>query len=132
MKTLNLIEKAFLLKKTSLFSEINLDNLVAIAEKLDSVSLGENQYIFQENQPPLFMYILAHGEIKLSTSHTPLKPGDSFGEVALFKNQKHTSYAQALTECHLLALTKKHLSAIIAECPSVAIKLLEDFAKIIK
>jgi CRP/FNR family cyclic AMP-dependent transcriptional regulator len=132
MKTLNLIEKAFLLKKTSLFSDINLDNLVAIAENLDSMALESQQILFKPGQTPLLMYIVAHGEIEISqpgTTSEIIYPGDIFGDISLFSGKKHTNHAKALSDAHLIVLTKKDVSAVIEECPEVAMKLLESFAK---
>jgi CRP/FNR family cyclic AMP-dependent transcriptional regulator len=132
MKTLNLIEKAFLLKRTSLFSDINLDNLVAIADNLDSMALESQNILFKSGQTPLLMYIIAHGEIELSQPSLPsqiLYPGDIFGELSLFSGRKHTQNAKALSDAHLIVLTKKDVSAVIEECPEVAMKLLESFAK---
>lgn len=132
MKTLNLIEKAFLLKKTSLFSDINLDNLVAIAENLDSMALESQDIVFKPGQTPLLMYIVAHGEIELSqpgNTSEIIYPGDIFGDISLFSGKKHTNHAKALSDAHLIVLTKKDVSAVIEECPEVAMKLLESFAK---
>ncbi len=135
MKTLpTLIEKAFLLKKTSLFEEINLDDLLAIADNLDAIEMRPNTDLFKEGQPAQHMYIITDGSVEIldSTMNTQqvLHQGDFFGDKALFGREgRHTCHARAQTYGHLLAITKKQLTAIIGECPSVAIRLLEAFAK---
>lgn len=133
MKLPNQVEKAFLLKKTFLFSGLSLDHLFAIAHKMDIVTLEENEFIFKNNQSALHIYIIAKGKIELVDENNDtlieLGEGDLFGDEALFNDQIHQYQAKGLTSCQLLTLTKKHLTAIISECPSVAINLLEAFAR---
>ena len=133
MKLLNQIEKAFLLKKTFLFDDLNLEHLFAIASKLDLQILNANEYIFKNDQSPLHLYIIAKGTIQLldpaNNVLTQLGEGDLFGDEALFNDQQHQYMSKTITKCQLLTLSKKHLATIISECPSVAINLLEAFAK---
>lgn len=133
MKLPNQVEKAFLLKKTFLFAGLSLEHLFAIANKMDIVSLDKKEYIFRSNQSALHIYIIAKGKIELVDENNEilieLGEGDLFGDEALFNDQIHQYQARALTPCQLLTLTKKHLTAIISECPSVAINLLEAFAR---
>lgn len=129
----NQIEKAFLLKKTFLFADLNLEHLLAIANKIDVQVLDKNEYIFKNKQSALHIYIVAKGNIQLLNENdqvlTELSEGDLFGDEALFNDQIHQYQAKCITKCHLLTLTKKHLTAIISECPTVAINLLEAFAR---
>lgn len=133
MKLPNQIEKAFLLKKTFLFEDLSLDHLFAIANKIDVLTLNEKEFIFKNNQSALHIYIIAAGQIQLIDKNDEvlieLSVGDLFGDEALFNDQVHQYHAKCTSKCHLLMLTKKHLTAIISECPSVAINLLEAFAR---
>lgn len=129
----NQIEKAFLLKKTFFFADLNLEHLLAIATKIDVQVLDKSEYIFKNKQSALHIYIVAKGNIQLLNENdqvlTELSEGDLFGDEALFNDQIHQYHAKCITKCHLLTLTKKHLTAIISECPTVAINLLEAFAR---
>ncbi|MCH9633720.1 MAG: hypothetical protein S4CHLAM7_04530 [Chlamydiae bacterium] len=129
----NLIEKAFLLKKTVLFADINLDDLLIIADKLDSIETQENQIIFKEDQTAQHMYIITEGKIELKNStdqiSSLLDGGEIFGDEALFSGRKHSYKATAKSNGHLLALTKKHLGVIFSECPSVALHFLKLYAQ---
>ncbi len=133
MKEPNLIEKAFLLKKTSIFSEINLDNLLLIADKVDTIPTSKGQILFKEGQIPQFFYIILEGEIEVSYPQTNyfqiLGPGDLLGDVSLFRSTPYCCRATAQTKATLIALTKKQVNSIFAECPSVASQLLERFAQ---
>lgn len=131
MKEPNLIEKAFLLKKTSIFSEINLDNLLLIADKVDTIPASKGQILFKPGQVPQFFYILLEGEVEVSYQNysETLGPGDLFGDVSLFKKIPYDYQAESKAQSTLIAITKKQISSILAECPSVAIQLLEQFAE---
>lgn len=133
MRLPNQIEKAFLLKKTFLCEDLSLDHLFAIANKMDVFTLDENEFIFKNNQSALHIYIIAAGQIQLMNEEgellIELSAGDLFGDEALFNDQTHQYHAKCSSKCQLLTLTKKHLTAIISECPSVAINLLEAFAR---
>ena len=132
MRLPNQIEKAFLLKKTFLFADLNLEHLFAIANKIEIQVLNRGDYVFKDNQNALHMYIIEKGQIQLidkdSNLLIELGEGDLFGDEALFNDQLHQYQARCSSNCHLLTLTKKHITAIISECPSVAINLLEAFA----
>ena len=133
MKHLNLIEKAFLLKKTFLFADLELESLLSIAGNLESSNVKASQYMFKTNQSAFQLYIIESGTMVLLDSDDEplieLNSGDLFGDEALFKDQVHQYHAQAKVDSRLLSLTKKHLTTIIAECPSVAINLIEAFAR---
>ena len=133
MRLPNQIEKAFLLKKTFLFADLNLEHLFAIAGKIEVQILEKDEYIFKGNQSALHIYIVEKGQIQLIDQEDDvlieLSEGDLFGDEALFNDQLHKYHAKSITKSYLLTLTKKHLTAIISECPSVAINLLEAFAR---
>lgn len=133
MKLPNQIEKAFLLKKTFLFADLNLEHLFAIADKIDIQELDKNEFIFKNNQTALHVFIIAKGSIQLIDADDQilieLGEGDLFGDEALFNDKSHQYKAKCTSDCQLMTLTKKHLTAIISECPSVAINLLEAFAR---
>ena len=133
MRLPNQVEKAFLLKKTFMFADLSLDHLFAIANQIEILTLDKNEFIFKNNQSALHIYIIANGQIELMNENNDvlieLNPGDLFGDEALFNDQAHKYHAKSKSKCQLLTLTKKHLTAIISECPSVAINLLEAFAR---
>ena len=133
MRLPNQIEKAFLLKKTFIFADLNLEQLFAIAAKIEIQEFSPGEYIFKNNQSALHLYVIEKGQVELFDKEgsflIELSEGDLFGDEALFNDQGHQYQAKCKSKCHLLTLTKKHLTAIISECPSVAMNLLEAFAR---
>lgn len=128
---LNLIDKAFLLKKTSLFGGLDLDLLLSIADKMEPISFRPTETIFQCDQEAYRMYLILSGHVAIADKNgaplAELAPGDFFGDEAMFNEKKRTYAAACRTKVELLALSRSHLLTIIHECPSVALALLEAY-----
>lgn len=132
MKRLNLIDKAFLLKRTALFGSLDLDLLLAIADKFNLASCDAGDLIFPSGQDVHRLYVVAKGTVVLrDASHKPLAhlgTAAYFGDEALF-NEKPSAYeAISETDTVLLTMTRAHLSTVISECPAVAVSLLQEYA----
>ena len=132
MKQLSLIEKAFFLKKLHLFNDLNLDLLIAIAEKMHQDFYNKGEVIFNTKQHAYRMYFLITGNVEVFSPKEKklydLFPGDYFGEEALFNEKPRTYLTKCSCDCSFLTLTCINLMNIITECPSVAIALLKDYA----
>jgi signal-transduction protein with cAMP-binding, CBS, and nucleotidyltransferase domain len=133
MRTLSLIEKAFFLKKTKPFADLDLDLLLAVADKLHHDEYDRNERVFAFNQAANRMYLIVEGVVELfdvnmrSIAH--LKTGDYFGDESLFNEQSRSYGAICKTDALLLTLSRSHLLSIISECPPVAIALLQSYAQ---
>lgn len=132
MRNINLIDKAFLLKKTSLFGALDLDLLLTIADKMEYLHFRQNEKVFQHDQEAHRMYLIVSGLISVQDNAgetlAELKSGDFFGDESMFSNNPRTYAASCETPTTLLALSRSHLLSIITECPSVALSLLEAYS----
>jgi signal-transduction protein with cAMP-binding, CBS, and nucleotidyltransferase domain len=132
MKKQTLIDKAFLLKRTSLFGGLDLDLLLAIADKLGAVEFDPGELIFPYGQDAHRMYFVAKGSVVLKDFHhvplVTLSVADYFGDESLFNEKPRGYEAFSQTESLLLTLSKSHLMMIISEFPPVALGFLHDYA----
>lgn len=132
MTKLTLIDKAFFLKRTLLFSALDLDLLLAIADKLQAVILERDQPIFGVGEEAYRMYFIAKGTVKILDSQQKplaiLNAGDFFGDESVFSEKPRGYEAVSQTECTLLALSRTNLMTIISECPSVAVGFLTAYS----
>lgn len=131
MNSLNLINKAFFLKRTPIFASLNLDMLLTIADKLGALTIGPKETIFSLDEEANRMYFIVDGKVKIN--HTPdptlyLGQGEFFGEEALFANKHRRYSAEAVVTTQLLTLSRTSLFTIISECPSVAMGFLQVYA----
>lgn len=120
-----LIDKAFFLKKTKLFNELDLDLLLAVADKMQPLFFDKAALIFEEGSEAERLYLIFQGKVLCCAKE--LGPFDFFGDEALFNEKPRTYLAQALEKTHLLTLSKSHLLTILAECPTVALSLLQVY-----
>jgi|SRR3990167_3770390 len=132
MKPFSLIEKAFFLKKLRLFSELDLDLLLSIAEKLHDDDYDAQEKIFLSGQVANRIYFIAQGSVQLLDERMrPLKElsvGEFFGDESLFNESPRAYTAICKTDALLLTLSRSHLLSVISECPSVAVALLQLYA----
>ena len=135
MRNLHLIDKAFFLKKSSLFGALDLDLLLSIADKMESMYYRPLDIIFQPGQNAHRMYLIIAGYVTIEGKNgaqlAELAPGDFFGDEAMFNEKKRDYIACCKTKAELLALSRAHLLSIIHECPSVAISLLEAYTSML-
>ena len=133
MKQLSLIEKSFFLKKIKLFQDLDLDLLVAIADKMHQDIYDANEKVFEIDQRANRMYFIVKGKVRITNkSNTPIEElsiTHFFGDESLFNEKPRLYNATCITDTLFMTLTRTSLMTIISECPSVAIMLLQNYSK---
>ncbi len=129
----SLIEKAFFLKKTRLFSELDLEILLAIAEKLQEDDYDANEKVFSAGQVANRIYLIEKGSVQILDERmrpiAEILAGDYFGDESLFNEQPRAYTAVSKTDALFLTLSRSQLLSIISECPSVAVSLLQAYSQ---
>lgn len=101
------------LTKVSLFANLNMDQLNAIANICSKKSFKAGTILFQEKEPGSVFYIVFSGSVKIYTRANSgeekllslFKAGDSFGELALIDGKPRSASAQTLEDSVVIALT---------------------------
>lgn len=128
----SLIEQAFFLKKIKIFADLDLELLLAIAEKLHVDDYDAQEKIFIPGQVANRIYFIEKGEVEIfDKDHVfqkKLISSDYFGDESLFNEQPRGYFAECKKDSILFTLSRSHLLAIISECPSVSVALLQAFA----
>ncbi|MCB1112117.1 MAG: cyclic nucleotide-binding domain-containing protein [Chlamydiales bacterium] len=134
MKPFTLMEKAFIIKQTPLFSALDLDSLLPIADKLNTMEINTGDIVFATQEHAYSMYFLVEGRIEIrdedDTVIDRLSPIDFFGDESLFNGQPRSYEARAQTPCTLLILSRTNIMTIISEFPNVGIELLEEYTAV--
>jgi CRP/FNR family cyclic AMP-dependent transcriptional regulator len=129
----SLIEKAFFLKKSRLFNELDLEVLLAVAEKLHEDAYEKDEKVFTPGQVANRVYLIFEGSVQILDEHKrhrcDLGPGDYFGDESLFNDQPRSYSAICKSDTIFFTLSRSHLLSIISECPSVAITLLQSYSQ---
>lgn len=129
----SLIEKAFFLKRVRLFSDLDLEILLAIAEKLHEDAYEKEEKVFTSGQVANRIYLIVSGSLQIFDEEKrplcELGPGDFFGDESLFNEQPRSYAVICKTDTLFLTLSRSHLLSIISECPSVAVTLLQIYSQ---
>jgi len=129
----SLIEKAFFLKKLRLFNELDLEILLAIAEKLHEDDYDANEKVFTPGQVANRIYLIVQGTVQILDDRmrllAELNAGDYFGDESIFNEQPRGYAVLCKTDTLFLTLSRSHLLSTISECPSVAVAFLQSYSQ---
>lgn len=133
MKSFGLIEKAFFLKKVRVLRELDLELLLAIAEKLHTDEYDREEVVFTSGHVANRLYFIAEGTIAILDERMQpvqkLGQYEFFGDESLFNQRPRSYHALCHTDALLLTLSRSHLLSIISECPSVAVAFLHLYSE---
>lgn len=135
---LKVMENVVFLKKYSIFSGVETENIRAIAVIVKEISLNNGDVILKENDIGESFFILKKGEIRVTTGKddketeiVKMSVGQIFGEMVLFEEHSLRSanvYANS-DNCVLLEISKEDLMNSIMDHPGIAIELFKIFGE---
>jgi CRP/FNR family transcriptional regulator len=126
------VDKAGILKKTSIFSGLADEELDELAELAGERRLAPDEYVFWEGDAPEWFYVVAAGRVKV-LKHSSLGkefivaffgPGEMFGEVAVFENKPYPASSQAVEETVILSIRRQQFLSFLAQRPQVALRII--------
>ena len=127
------------LKTVPLFDEFNKREIQNIARIAHKRSYREGEVIFRQGQVSAGMYIIVHGEVKISRRSgedveiplVTMNAGEFFGDIGLVDDTPRTATAIALVPSYILGLFRPDLLQLMDRNPKLASKLLFKLAQIV-
>lgn len=113
-------------------------------KKLMQISVARSfkpkEYICYEGQLGEEMYIVLNGVVGVYITSilgtqmevAQIKAGDFFGEMAVFDSLPRSASCVALEDVVCVAIGKNNIDRLVAECPEITIKLLENMSSRIR
>ncbi|MCW7492733.1 cyclic nucleotide-binding domain-containing protein [Leptospira sp. 2 VSF19] len=103
---------------------------------MSKLNIPPNQRIFKEGELNNAMYIILQGNVEIfftvNNSQTRLalmKPGDFFGEMALFSSNPRSATARTITNCEVAVIeSKQQLENFLVKNPKFAAKMVSIMA----
>lgn len=129
--SLRLDERIQLLRATSLFKSLALENIAALAAVMTEKNFLRDQIILNEGDPAPDFYVITSGEIEVSKLYKNqsvplalLSVGDTIGLIDEKASETPaTASMKTLTPVHTLTLTKAALVSHIQDHPEITLQL---------
>ena len=129
-------ESIILLKKSSIFSEVNTEDLAVVAKALEEEIFFEGDRIFDIDDHGDHMYIVLSGRVGISITpkdHQPvfiaeMGAGECFGEMGMLDDQPRSASAYVLEDTKALSLEKAKLRGLITRYPELAFGILRSLS----
>jgi CRP/FNR family transcriptional regulator len=125
-------ETVELLARTPMFRELSRKDLEQLAQVAVPRSYGRGQVVFRQGDHGDTCYVVRTGSVRVTHDHTDgrtitlaeLRPGDMFGELAMFNSEKRSATVQALEDSSALALLAGDMRRMLLAHPHIAINML--------
>lgn len=124
------------LQNISLFAGLSEESLLELAEKLEPLTLKENEILFQKGDPGNALYIIQNGWVKAYAENTrgeevvlnEFGPGESFGEMSLVDGRPRSATIQTINPSNFLILRQESFLNILTHHPTFSLELLRDIS----
>jgi CRP-like cAMP-binding protein len=125
------------IRASGLFGAVDLEYLDEVDRSKTVRVYRPRQVIVYEGTPPLAVYCIRAGHVKLyksggrSEDHVLriLGPGDTFGARPLLANEPFAATAEAIDEAEICAMPRQVLMDLIEKCPSLAFEIMTRLSR---
>lgn len=119
-----------------IFNHLAEEQMDDIMETAQTIAYKKGETIYRAGDQSDSLYIVSKGKIRiyrLSESGKDqlvriLTPGDFTGELALFNEATHESYAEAMVETKVCLIKRSDLHEMLLKYPSISLKILSEFS----
>ena len=128
-----------LLKQAAIFQDLDEGELARVAEVCRDQTFTIGQHIFKEGEPGNRLFIIAQGEVRISRTIpgsgeealAVLKPGATFGEMAIFDRSERSTDAIANTACTLITISRSDFELLLDFNRDIAYRVLWSVVRLL-
>ena len=128
------------LKEISPYNDLSDAELESFADIATKRKYRKNMVLIQQGDDTGSLYILLDGEMRVYIEDEQgreltvkiLKPGDSFGELALLGDFPRIANVVALTDCVVSTVSKDSYLSILKEHPQISLALIKSLAHMVR
>jgi CRP/FNR family transcriptional regulator len=125
-------DTAELLSRIPVFAELGADDLGRVAQVAVPRAFESQEVIFREGDDSDTCYIVRSGHACAIRQHSDGRmitlarfgPGDIFGELAMFDDERRSATVESLDDLHTVAIPGSAMRALLARHPEIAVKLV--------
>jgi HEAT repeat protein len=127
------VERLLVLRKVPLFAQMNLEQLVAIDQRLEEVEYLAGETVFEEGQLGAELYILLDGAVRIVKAAgtdaevllTRLEGVNYFGEMAILDDEPRSASVMVERNSRLLVLKGEQLKDLVEQMPEMAFEIIK-------
>jgi CRP/FNR family cyclic AMP-dependent transcriptional regulator len=125
-------ETTQLLRRVPVFAALGQDDLVRVAQVAVPRRFSTGEIVFREGDESNTCYVVRSGLARAVTEHSDGRsitlanfgPGDIFGELAMFDNERRSATVEALEDTEVIAILGGDMRRLLREHPDIAVKLV--------
>jgi CRP-like cAMP-binding protein len=125
-------DTAELLSRIPVFAELGADDLGRVAQVAVPRAFEGQEVIFREGDDSDTCYIVRSGHARAIRQHSDGRmitlarfgPGDIFGELAMFDDERRSATVEALDELSTVAIPGSAMRTLLRRHPEIAVKLV--------
>src|SRR3954468_23523315 len=125
-------DRAELLGRVPAFAELGADDLGRVAQVEVRRAFEPQQVIFREGDDSDTCYIVRSGHARATRQHADGRtitlatfgPGDIFGELAMFDDERRSATVQAIDDLETVAIPGSAMRGLLGRHPEIAVKLV--------
>ncbi len=126
-----------LLHRVPVFSALGEDELARVAEVAVPRRFDAGEVVFREGDESSTCYIVRSGQARAVREHTDGRsitlanfgPGDIFGELAMFDDERRSATVEAIEATEAIAILAGDMRRLLREHPDIAVKLLGSLGR---
>ncbi len=127
MRVLSRKGKTDLIRKIPLFSECSRSELEAVATVADELRLPAGRVLIWQGDVGRELFVLVDRKVEVEQDGEKLgtrSSGDFLGEIAVVTRRPRTATVTAVTDVRVLVLTDLNFKRLLADVPSISVKVL--------
>jgi CRP-like cAMP-binding protein len=121
-----------LLHSVPVFANLAREDLAQVADVTVPRRFGAGETVFREGDTSDTCYVVRTGRVRALREHTDgriitlatFAPGDIFGELAMFEDERRSATVQALEETEAVAILGPDMRRLLRTHPDIAVKML--------
>lgn len=126
-----------ILRRVPVFATLADEDLARVAEVAVPRSYGAAEVVFREGDESDTCYVVRAGRARAVREHSDGRsitlahfgPGDIFGELAMFDNERRSATVETLENTEVTAILGGDMRRLMREHPEIAVKLLTALAR---
>ena len=126
-----------LLRAVPVFSELGEDELARVAEVAVPRQFVAGEVVFREGDESSTCYVVRNGRARAVREHPDGRsitlanfgPGDIFGELAMFDDERRSATIETLEDTEAIAILGGDMRRLLSEHAEIAVKLLASLGR---